>query len=62
MPELKIFHEYFFLFAKCGKEELDKYGFNYSIHSKYSKKLKNFMEIKPFFDNYEEFIKFCNLK
>lgn len=63
IPEPKIFHEYFFLFAKRDKEELDKYGFNYSIHIKDSKKfLKNFMETKPLFNNYEEFIKFCNLK
>ena len=63
VPEPQIFHEYFFLFAKRKKEELDRYGFNYSIHIRDSEKfLRNFMQTEPLFQSYEDFIAFCKLE
>lgn len=63
IPEPAVFHEYFFLFAKREKKELDKYGYNYTLHIKDPESfLKNFMNSQPYFGSYEEFIDFCKLK
>lgn len=63
VPGIKVFHEYYFLFAERSKEYLDKHGLNYTSHIKDPEKfLKGFCESKPEFDSFEDFIKYCDLK
>lgn len=63
VPGIKVFHEYYFLFAERSKEYLDKHGLNYRVHIKDSEKfLEGFYKSEPMFNGFEEFIKYCDLK
>ena len=63
IPDIRVFGEYYFLFAERSKEYLDKHGLNYTIHIRDSEKfLNNFYQTEPVFNGFEEFIKYCNLK
>lgn len=62
-PDPKVFHEFFFLFAKRDKAYLDKYGFNYSIHIENPKKfLEHFIHTEPLFPDFEDFLEYCDLE
>lgn len=62
VPPQEVFHEFFFLFAKRSKEELDEHGFNYTLHIKDPEAfLSSFLESEPIFSNFEQFIEYCDL-
>lgn len=63
IPDIKVFNEFYFLFAERSKEYLDKHGLNYTTHVRDSEKfLEGFYKTEPMFSSFEEFIKYCDLK
>lgn len=63
-PPITLFHDFFWLFLERKTSLLEKYGFRkmLELQGNYDESLALFMESKPIYNGFEDFIKDCNLE
>lgn len=61
LPPISKFHEFFPLFLERDKELFHKHGFSFSDSADPEKDLEAFLNSKPMFNGYNDFLKWCGL-